>query len=134
MFYSRNDKHNVRTVCQRALPAGLLIKNSVYFLCKVCYTNTSVRRDGQTRADEKEKTQTFCGQIRPSTRRYRVKGDGAGRLEFLRFFDLAAALLLTYYCGRRILKTGRWPALFAALIYGGIVLTLGIILPLCVDL
>ena len=48
--------------------------------------------------------------------------------------DLAAALLLTYYYGRRILKTGRWPALFAALIYGGIVLTLGIILPLCVDL
>ena len=48
--------------------------------------------------------------------------------------DLAAALLLTYYCGRRILKTGRWSALFAALIYGGIVLTLGIILTLCIDL
>ena len=48
--------------------------------------------------------------------------------------DLAAALLLTYFCGRRILKTGRWSALFAALIYGGIVLTLCIILTLCADL
>ena len=48
--------------------------------------------------------------------------------------DLAAALLLTYFCGRRILKTGRWPALFAALIYGGIVLVLTIVLPLCIDL
>ena len=61
VFYSCNDKHNVRTACQRALPAGFT-KNSVYFLCKVCYTIISVRRDGQTRADEKEKTQTFCGQ------------------------------------------------------------------------
>ena len=78
---------------------GLLIKNSVYFLCKVCYTNTSVRRDGQTRADEKEKTQTFCGQIRPSTRRYRVKGDGAGRLGFLRFLEEALTQLTSVLGG-----------------------------------
>lgn len=48
--------------------------------------------------------------------------------------DLAAALLLTYYCGRRILKTGRLSALFAALIYGGIVLVFTIVLHLCIDL
>ncbi len=48
--------------------------------------------------------------------------------------DLAAALLLTYYCGRRILKTGRLSALFAALIYGGIVLVFTIVLALCIDL
>ncbi len=48
--------------------------------------------------------------------------------------DLAAALLLTYFCGRRILKTGRWSALFAALIYGGIVLVFTIVLHLCIDL
>lgn len=48
--------------------------------------------------------------------------------------DLAAALLPTYYCGRRILKTGRRSALFASLIYGGIVLVFTIVLALCIDL
>ena len=48
--------------------------------------------------------------------------------------DLAAALLLTYFCGRRILKTGRRSALFASLIYGGIVLVFTIVLALCIDL
>ena len=66
-------------------PCPAFIKNSVYFLCKVCYTIISVRRDGQTRAERNRKTQTFLRAVRPSTRRYRVKGDGAGRLEFMHF-------------------------------------------------
>ena len=45
----------------RALPGGF-IKNLVYFLCKVCYTVISVRRDGQTRAEKKRNTRAFCGQ------------------------------------------------------------------------
>lgn len=39
-------------------------------------------------------------------------------------FDLAVDLLLTYFCGRRILKIECRPALCATLIYGAIVLTL----------
>ena len=42
-------------------PAGFT-KNLVYFLCKVCYTVISVRRDGQTRAEKKRNTRAFCGQ------------------------------------------------------------------------
>ena len=37
-------------------------KISVYFLCKVCYTMVSVRRDGQTRADIERKYAICCGQ------------------------------------------------------------------------
>ena len=41
-------------------PAGFT-KNSVYFLCKVCYTIISVRRDGQTRAEKTEKRNRNAG-------------------------------------------------------------------------
>ena len=56
-----SSKTHQSRVWLRALPGGF-IKKLVYFLCKVCFTVISVRRDGQTRAEKKRNTRAFCGQ------------------------------------------------------------------------
>ena len=66
-------------------PAGFT-KNLVYFLCKVCYTDISVHRGWADPGKIKRNTQAITRAEGPSTRRFRVKGDGAGRLELVRFF------------------------------------------------
>ena len=70
------------------------IKNLVYFLCKVCYTGISVHRGWADPGKIKRNTRAFTRAEGPSTRRFRVKGDGAGRLELVRFFAHTPDFLL----------------------------------------
>ena len=77
----------------RALPGGFT-KNLVYFLCKVCYTVISVHRGWADPGKIKRNTRAFTRAEGPSTRRFRVKGDGAGRLELVRFFAHTPDFLL----------------------------------------
>ena len=54
---------SIRRVYDRlATGSAGFTKISVYFLCKVCYTIISVRRDGQTRADIERKYAICRGQ------------------------------------------------------------------------
>ena len=62
MRYALVEEYLISCIWYLLSPFSLFIKISVYFLCKVCYTVISVRRDGQTRAEKKRNTRAFCGQ------------------------------------------------------------------------
>ena len=62
------------------------IKNLVYFLCKVCYNTSSVRRDGLTRAKNKEKYAICCGQKDHLPDDSGSKGMALAALDFCAFY------------------------------------------------
>ena len=76
---------------------GLFIKISVYFLCKLCYTIVSVRRGWADPGRIERKYAFVLRAEKPSTRRFRVNGDGAGRFGFMRFFERNLELLKGVY-------------------------------------
>ena len=85
VFYSTVDQQNVRQFGPR--PCRVHKKFSILFVQSVlyCYQRAPGWADP---GRKKEKYASILRAERPSTRRFRVKGDGTGRLEFVRFFGV----------------------------------------------
>ena len=83
VFYSTVDQQNVRQFGPR--PCRVHKKFSILFVQSVlyCYQRAPGWADP---GRKKEKYASILRAERPSTRRFRVNGDGTGRLEFVRHF------------------------------------------------